>query len=154
VANCPFSIALEYTEDYFRAAQAGGEEAVIRLGAPRWGRWPIFGRRVAVSFGVRADVTDRGRSHDEVLLRWCGRSRLLPDFRGTVRMRIAGHRTRVIVEGEYVPPGGMLGVVFDVLLGRWIAHASLADLAARLAASLGEQERRWRAAAGETAPAG
>jgi hypothetical protein len=152
IAECPFSIALEYAEDFFRAAEAGGEGSVIRLGMPA-GIGALIGRRVILSFGVHSDLTDRGRANEEVAFRWSAGSPLFPAFHGTVRMRIAGRRTRLIVEGDYVPPGGVLGSIFDRMIGRRIARAGLYDFARRLAATLAERERRWRAGLGETASA-
>jgi hypothetical protein len=143
LADCPYSIAQEYAEDYLRRAEAGGPEATIRV------PWPFplpLRQRVTLSFGVHSDVLEEGRPHDEMRVNWRSGSPLLPDFRGTVRFRIDGNRTRVLVDGGYLPPLGVLGRLFDVVLGRFIARAGLQDGADRLARHLTERERAWRAA--------
>lgn len=136
VVDCPFSVAHEYAEDYLGEAERGGGEAVLRAGPLR--------RRVAVRFGLRADATDRGRSNDEIVLRWTARTRLLPYFSGTLRMRIDGTRTRMILEGSYVPPGGRLGALFDAVAGRHIAAATARGLLARIGEALAARELAWR----------
>jgi uncharacterized membrane protein len=95
---------------------------------------------------VRTDLSEPGRPHDEIALQWSSRSRILPDFRGTVRFRIAGSGTRLVLDGEYVPPGGRIGGLFDTLVGRHVARATLRDFAGRLADELARCEREWRAA--------
>jgi hypothetical protein len=98
--------------------------------------------------GIRSDSREPGRSHDEIALRWSARNPLLPDFHGTVSFRIAGGRTRMILEGEYVAPGGRLGALFDAVVGRHIARATLRDLARRLAEELARRETDWWAKQG------
>jgi hypothetical protein len=140
-AACPFSIAEDYAHDYLRRAEQGGAEAVMRV--------PVglgsIGRTVRLDFAPRADTDERGRAHDELLVTWSAGTPLLPSFRGTIRFRIAGDRTRVILDGSYVPPGGTLGRLADRAIGRHIADRTARDLVRRIAADLGERERRWRA---------
>jgi len=66
----------------------------------------------------------------------------LPDFHGVLRFRIESMKTRVILNGEYQPPLGRIGVVFDRLIGRWLALATSRDILNRLAQAL---ETRWTA---------
>ena len=108
---------------------------------------------MAISFGLRSDVQDHGRLHEEVRLRWASGSRFLPDFHGTLRFRIEGTRTRILVDGAYVVPLGVVGTWFDRIAGRRIARASLQELADRIARYLADRERAWRASHGEPAPA-
>lgn len=144
LAECSFSIAQEYATEFLRRAEAGGPEATIRV------PWPSpFGflhHHVALSFGIHEDVLEEGRRHDELRFRWQSGSRLLPDFRGTMRFRIEVLRTRVHVAGGYTVPLGVVGSCFDQLVGKWLARASLQELADRVAAYLGECESTWRAA--------
>jgi hypothetical protein len=143
VAECPFSIAQDYATDYFRLAVSGQEEAEIRVPLPFL---PTFlHRRVGLRFGIRADETEPGRTHDELRVTWSTGTRLLPDFHGTVRLRIAGSGTRIIVDGGYHLPFGPLGYLFDRLIGAYIARASVRDLAQRIAVYLEEREHDWRA---------
>jgi hypothetical protein len=144
LADCSFSIAEEYATEYLRAAEAGGPEAAVRV---PWGlpipplRW-----RVRFTFGLHEDVFEGGRQHDEVRFRWQSGSRLLPDFHGSLRFRIETSRTRVLLEGSYEAPLGMLGRIVDRIVGRRVARASLQEVADRIARHLGERERVWRRA--------
>lgn len=146
ICDCPFSIAQDYAVEYLRRAEAGGPEAVMTA-AP----FIPIGRKVKLSFGLSADISEGGRQHEEIRVLWFAGSKLFPDFRGTIRFRIDGRRTLIIVEGRYVPPLGWFGNVFNRLVGRWIATLTLDDLARRLCVQLERRERLWRAA-NETVP--
>jgi hypothetical protein len=143
LSTCPFSIAQEYAADYFRRAENGHDEAEIRV--PIRFFPPAFHRRVELRFGIRRDASDAGRAHDEIRVRWNTGTPLLPDFHGTVRLRISGAATRVLVEGAYRAPLGAAGRLFDKLIGAYIARVSVSDLAHRIAANLEERECAWRA---------
>ena len=143
-AHCPFSIADEYATEYLRQAEAGGPESTIRV--PWQLPLPAPRHRVAISFGIHRDVVEPGRGHDEVRFWWTSGSRFLPDFRGTMRFRIDGGGTRILVEGEYTVPFGLPGRWFDLAIGRHMARASLQELADRVARYLEERQRSWRAA--------
>jgi hypothetical protein len=143
VAQCSFSIAEDYATEYLSSAANGSTAAAIRL--PWRLPLPALEHRVAMTFGLHYDVLEGGRTHDEVRIRWHSGSFVLPEFRGTLRFRINGTRTTVLVDGSYIAPAGVLGQLFDRLIGRHIAHASLTDFTTRLAAYLGERERLWRA---------
>jgi hypothetical protein len=141
-AACPFSIAQEYAVEYLRRAETGNDEAQIRVPIAFF---PGFlRRRVTVTFGLHYDVAEKGRVHDEIRLRWTAGTPWLPDFRGTMRFRIAGKQTDVLVDGSYRIPFGNVGRVFDNLAGRRIALASLRDLTRRIADALETNERDWR----------
>ena len=142
LAACPFSIAEDYAIEFLRHAESGGEEAAIRLPLPQ--PLPPLRRVVALTFALHFDVEEAGRRHDEVRLRWDSGTSLLPDFHGTIRFRIEGASTRIIIGGSYTVPLGALGRLFDAVLGRHIASATLRDLAERLATTLAERERAWR----------
>jgi hypothetical protein len=146
VADCPFSVAQEYAEGYLRAAESGSDGGVVRAGP--------FARRVVIAHGARSDVTETGRAHDELQLRWSARSPLLPDFHGTLRLRIEGERTRLVLDGRYVPPGGPLGAFFDAVVGKHVAAATADDFLRRIAGALAERERNWRDAAGGPSQSG
>jgi len=142
LAACPFSIAQEYASAYFRRAESGHQEAEIRV--PILFLPALLRRRVGLTFGIHADDTEHGRTHDEIRVRWSTGTPLLPDFHGTVRMRIAGLATRILVDGGYHPPFGTFGYLFDWLIGAYIARASVGDLSHRIAAYLEERELDWR----------
>lgn len=138
-AACPFSIAETYAVQYLGHAEAGAEIRVPLAFLPI-----VVARRVALTFGMHMDVVETGRAHDEIRLHWTTGTPLLPDFRGTVRFRIDGSGTVVLVEGSYRAPFGVLGRAFDALAGRHIAAASVRDLTRRLADHLEAREREWR----------
>jgi hypothetical protein len=142
-AACPFSIAQEYAVEYLRRAEAGAPEADIHV--PIRFLPAFLQRSVAVTFGLHVDVSDAGRPHDEIRIRWNAGTPLLPDFRGTLRFRIAAPGTDVLVDGTYGVPFGALGRIFDDLIGHVIAKASVGDLARRIADALETNERAWRA---------
>jgi hypothetical protein len=135
-ADCPFSVAQSYAEEFLAAAERGEPEAIVRAGPAH----------LAVRFGfeARTDVLERGRIHDEIAVHWTAHSPLLPDFAGTLRFRIAGTRTRFILEGTYVPPGGVFGALFDRVAGRRIAQATAVDLVTQIAARAAAREAAWR----------
>lgn len=141
--TCPFSIAQEYAVAYLKAAEAGGPEARIGISWPK--PLPVLRRRVWFSFGLALDVAEAGRLHDEIRLRWNGGSALFPNFRGTVRFRIAGAGTIVLFDGTYEPPLRIAGLCFDRVIGRWIAKRTLQDLARRICDESERRERDWRA---------
>jgi hypothetical protein len=143
LASCPFSIAQEYASDYFRRAEAGQAEAEIRV--PVRFLPTVIRRRVELRFGIHSDGTEAGRAHDEIRVRWSSGTWLLPEFHGTVRLRISGLGTRVLVDGSYHAPFGVSGRIFDSLVGAYIARASVSDLAHRIAVYLEEREKEWRA---------
>lgn len=142
-AACPFSIAQEYASDYLRRAETGHEEAEIRVPL-RLLHW-LLRRRVGLTFGIRPDAAEAGRGHDEIRVRWSAGTAFLPDFHGTVRLRIAGIATRVLVDGSYTAPLGPLGRLFDGVLGTHMARASVCDLSSRIASYLEAREKDWRA---------
>ncbi len=54
---------------------------------------------------------------------------------------IEATHTRILIEGTYDAPFGVLGRCFDHVIGKRIARASLQDLGDRLATFLGLRER-------------
>lgn len=142
---CPFSIAEDYAIDFLKEAERGGDKACVYAQLP--GPLPALTRGVKFSFGLSEDVTDKGRRHEEILLRWSGGSRFYPDFSGTVRFRIEHLHTRIMIEGAYRPPFGRVGKVFDSFAGRWIAERTLGDLATRISVELETKEQQWRKSA-------
>lgn len=144
VAECPFSIADEYAKEYLQHAEAGGQEALIRV--PWFAGLPPHERRVRVrmTFGLHEDISERGRRHDEIRLCWSNGSRPLPDFRATLCFRIERKQTRILIDGTYAVPPGPFSQCFDRAIGRRAARASLRDFAGNVAAYLAERERDWR----------
>jgi hypothetical protein len=140
VANCPFSLALENAKLIFSSVEGPGLGVRIpfrSLGIPIDGGFKHY---VTVRFHPEPDATDWGRLHDEIDFAWDARSRWLPNFNGVLRMRIEGLRTRVLLQGDYLPPLGRIGALLDRLVGRRLARLTAAELIDRLARAL---EARW-----------
>ena len=145
VVRCPFSVAHDYAEDFFRQAAARGAEVGVRLRDVV----PTVGGRlrqpVRVTSARRPDEAETGRAHDELDICWTAGTRFFPDFRGTLRLRIASvDETRLTLEGTYRPPFGMAGRIFDIVLGRRIARATMCDLLDRLADAMERREAAFR----------
>jgi hypothetical protein len=136
LANCPFSIASDYASAYFKDAERGSKGAVLHAGPLHF--------RVTIRSGLRTDVTEPGRAHDEILLHWSAGTPWLPDFVGTLRMRIENSNTRLLVDGSYAPPGGALGALFDAIAGRRIARSTCDGVLRRIARALEDRELLWR----------
>jgi hypothetical protein len=121
---------------------AGVRIPFLELGLPFPG---ALMHHVVTHFHREDDVTESGRSHDEVDFDWHARSRWLPNFSGVLRFRIESLKTRIIMDGKYVPPLGRFGALFDSLVGHRLARATANDLVARLGREL---EARWAAESG------
>lgn len=129
LADCPFSFAVSQADMIFPILEGrtnGGVRIPYReLGLPLPG---ALTHHVAVNFRRQRDRTEAGRVHDEIAFNWNARSHWLPDFHGILRFRIESLRTRVILSGEYQPPLGRVGAVFDRLIGRRLSVATSRDL--------------------------
>jgi hypothetical protein len=145
VVRCPFSVAHDYAEDFFRDAAEGVELHVpLRDVAPtRGGR---LRRRVRLVAQRILDEDEPGRAHDALEVDWVAGTRFFPDFHGALRLRIDSvETTRLSLEGTYQPPFGGFGTVFDLLIGRRIARATLRDLLERLCDAMERREAEFRA---------
>lgn len=117
IADCPFSAAADYALDFLQEAK--------------------------FSTHLHRDNFESGRMHDEIRIFWESGSTVLPSFSGTVRFRIDRDRTRVLIEGTYAPPLGFAGRVFNEIVGKRIARATLRALAHRLTAYLAARHGAW-----------
>jgi hypothetical protein len=152
VVHCPFSVAHDYAEDFFAHAGDGVELHVpVRDLAPT--RGGHVRRRVRLIAVRLRDEHDPGRVHDALEIDWAAGTRFFPDFHGMLRLRIASvDQTRLTLEGTYQPPLGALGQVFDLVIGRRIARATMADLLRRLGDAMEAREAEFRA--GPPGPSG
>lgn len=151
VVACPFSVAHDYAVDFLRAAERG-----IEIRVPLRDFWRSLGghvrRPVRLVFAAYPDEDEAGRIHDALLIEWNARTRLLPDFHGTLRLRIASvESTRLSLEGAYRPPFGAFGRVFDAVAGQAIARAAMRDLLQRIGDAMERREAEYRAGSGVTA---
>jgi hypothetical protein len=152
VARSPFSVAFEYAAGFFNEAADRGAE----FGLPLRALVPTLGGRLHAPVRIvamqRPDDAEPGRAHDAFEVSWTAGTRFFPDFRGTLRLRIASvDETLLTLEGEYRPPFGGAGAVFDVLIGRRIARATMGDLLERLAAEMEKRQAAVRGGAPSTA---
>jgi len=130
---CPWVRAIAYFDRYLtglpESKRAQGRELRLRvplasLGLP--GQFAID-RDVVTSF---APLTDpRGLDHG-IGVGWTPiGNAALPTFRGSLRITSETAKSSVVVlAGDYEPPVGALGKVFDAVVGRRIAEATADDL--------------------------
>jgi hypothetical protein len=143
--RCPFSVAHEYAAEFFREAESSGIEVQVPLrdffvGLPGRARRPV-----KLVFARHPDETEGGRAHDALKVEWTAGTRLLPDFHGTVRLRIASvEETSITLEGAWRAPLGLLGWAFTFIVGRRIAKSTMRDLLDRLAEALERREQTFR----------
>ncbi|MDQ6943331.1 MAG: hypothetical protein M3169_12560 [Candidatus Eremiobacteraeota bacterium] len=145
VVRCPFSVAHDYAEDFFAHAGEGVELHVpLRDLAPT--RGGHLRRRVRLVAQRQRDEHEPGRAHDALEIDWTAGTRFFPDFRGHLRLRIDSIETTLLMlDGTYEPPGGPFGVVFDLLVGRRVARATMRDLLRRLGDAMEHREAKFRA---------
>ena len=145
VVRCPFSVAHDYAEDFFAEA-AGGVELHVPLRDIAPTRGGHLRRHVRLVAARIPDEHERGRIHDALEIDWAAGTRFFPDFHGALRLRIASvEETRLTLDGTYQPPFGAFGAVFDQLIGRRIARATLHDLLRRLGDAMERREAEFRA---------
>jgi hypothetical protein len=102
-------------------------------------------RPVKLVFAQHPDETEGGRAHDALTVDWTAGTRLLPDFHGTVRLRIATvESTAITLEGAWRLPFRLLGRAFNALIGRRVAKATMGDLLDRLVDALELREQTFR----------
>ena len=145
VVCCPFSVAHDYAEDFLRDAAAGGVELHVPLRDVAPTREGHLRRRVRLVAQRILDDHDPGRVHDALEIDWAAGTRFFPDFHGALRLRIdTVETTRLSLEGTYEPPMGPFGRVFDLLVGRRIARATMRDLLRRLGDAMEQREAKFR----------
>ncbi len=148
VVRCPFSVAHDYAEDFFTYAAQGGVELHVPLRDLAPTRGGRLRRRVRLVAQRRLDEHEPGRAHDALEIDWAAGTRFFPDFHGALRLRIDSvETTRLSLEGTYLPPFGVFGSVFDLLIGRRIARATMHDLLRRLGEAMEAREAAFRAGA-------
>jgi hypothetical protein len=140
---CPLSLVVDEAHVIFPLLEAPspGVRVELRdLGVPLG---LGLSHRVVTTFRRECDLQERGRPHDEIVFGWDADSFLLPNFSGTLRFRVdTVDRTRLLLEGSYVPPFGAAGAMFDRVAGRRLALATLERIVHRLADQL---ESLWTA---------
>jgi hypothetical protein len=148
VVRCPFSVAHEYADGFFRQAAEEGAQ----VGVPLRALVPTLGgglrQPVRLEVARRPDPEEPGRAHDAFEVDWTAATRFFPDYHGRLAIRIESvELSRLTLTGEYRPPFGPLGAIFDRLIGRRIAGATMRDLLDRLGDAMEAREASFR---GET----
>jgi len=127
--QCPFSAALELAEKAVR-----GRSGFYLTPSP-----PL-GERVSVTAKSTDDRTDDARRHDALLIAWRPQTRrMFPDFHGVLTVRPRHHGAFLHLNGQYEPPFGSAGKVFDAIVGRSIARSTLTHLLNDLALDIETQ---------------
>ncbi|MGH7737183.1 MAG: hypothetical protein ACREMP_04875 [Candidatus Tyrphobacter sp.] len=130
--RCPFSAAIEMVA---RLHDSGMEHVVGPFSALR--------APVVCHFSQVRDYTDDARIHEALVLSWEARARIpVPRMKGLITVRPNGATTTLRMDGEYEPPLGFPGRIFDEMAGRHIALRTIR----RFLRELGEHvEAEWRA---------
>jgi hypothetical protein len=128
--RAPSEFTIAYVTTYFEAPayrdEAGGQSIVFPL--------PKAAGGASVEKMVRVALKVHRHRERLVEISWDPiDSELFPRFHGSFKTN-QGEKTSCVLtlEGEYSPPGGPVGAVFDAVAGSHIARASLESLAQRV----------------------
>jgi hypothetical protein len=136
---CPYHSAQRYLAQSVSERVAAGEPTVVTLSLPLPGLDLHKDVRVTFSAGTDPMHFDRPwRVH------WTPDGGPYPDFDGELTVRSDEDYTSSVLElqGEYLPPGGVAGAVFDAVAGSRIAAATARQLLKEIAAELEARYRR------------
>lgn len=145
---CPFSIAASYAADFLRRFEVGPLAGVVEVPIPilGHGRHVMLKHHVRLRVAVHEDPSDTVRRHEALRISWWSESRWLPSLSGTLRFRLASYaETQLLFDGTYTPPFGLVGMIFDKLIGNRVAAATGNELLSRLGSALESKERAFRA---------
>lgn len=143
IVDCPFSTAMEVSETLFPALESSGISIPIhKTGVPIPQAWKC---RITVRFSRQIDADEPGRAHDQLVFHWTTLSPLLPKLNGVLSFRIHTERTKVLFTGTYTPPLGFVGQLFDRIIGRHIAIATMTEIFDQLQNLLEENHRALQA---------
>lgn len=135
IVDCPFAGAIE------RLGEALGEHAQFDVSP-----FPPLAETVHVGWAVIDDVRDEARTHDAISLHWTPEhGRYLPRFHGSVTVRPYYRRTHMRLSGDYEPPFGAAGRIFDRVIGRVLAWMTIRRVLRVLKAWTEERNRAYRA---------
>jgi hypothetical protein len=115
LVDCPFSAAVE------RLGEALGKHAQFDVSP-----FPPLAETVHVGWAVIDDVRDEARIHDAISLHWTPQhGKYLPRFHGTITVRPYFRRSSMRLAGDYEPPFGPAGRIFDRIIGRVLAWLTI-----------------------------
>jgi len=128
--QCTLEELESFLDRFFAALPGSGADSVLRV------RVPLHGD-VAVEKDVVAHIVDleHGVGAYKLAIEWKpAGDGPYPRFRGTLGATAEGAAgpCTLTMTGEYDPPGGVIGRVFDAPLGALIARVTLRELLARL----------------------
>jgi len=90
---------------------------------------------VEVRYSLLYDWTSIAPPRGGVAFAWRPAWRGFPSFGATLTVRPAGKETELVLEGSYVPPGGVIGRLFDRVVGEKLAARTMDGLLDQLAHS-------------------
>lgn len=143
--DCPPQRAQAYLLSHFENARRHHGRAKLTLSATlgsKAGTHVTVERDATATF---APSTDAGGLEYQVQIEWKpATNEPLPNFEGTFRVQWDEEygRCRLVLEGEYDPPLGPVGRVFDAAVGQRIAQGTVRALLESLRAEIEGSYRR------------
>jgi hypothetical protein len=137
--RCPFVDVVPGIHKAFSEAKGSGdyelEVPFERIGLPHIG---TFSRRARVMLG---ETKTRSDGATLIPVRWRdASSNNFPEFDGYIEIiPLGADLTQLAIIGDYVPPFGPVGAIFDAAVGRRIAEVTVEELLVNLRTAL---ERR------------
>ena len=131
IVECPFSATIEFAAEELERSP---EVQVSPLESA--------GESVRLASSVVEDATDAVRKHDALAFAWRARHRgLFPDLHGTLTVRPSVRGSELTLAGQYTPPFGAAGKLFDTIAGHAIARRTLDRFLGHVAQRV---ESRWQ----------
>jgi hypothetical protein len=131
VVHCPDREASQHLAAFIAAHQTGDGTVRIALRLPVGifaDRRTLIERRIIATLYPLRSITDQ---HPTYSVTWSSKGGgPFPQFAGALAVEKSANDDcfGLIVSGHYDPPLGAAGAIFDMTLGRRIAHASARDL--------------------------
>ena len=88
---------------------------------------------VEVQYSLLYDWTRIAPPRGGVAFAWRPAWRGFPSFGATLTIRPAGQETELVLDGSYDPPGGVVGRIFDRIVGQKLATRTMDSLLNQLA---------------------
>jgi hypothetical protein len=145
IVECPPKRAQAYLLDHFQKSAASNGRAMLRLTAivgPEGGSHVTVKRDATATF---APSPGGGGLEYQVLLDWEPASNEpLPKFSGVFRVQWDEDygNCRLVLEGQYDPPLGLVGKAFDAFVGHRIARSTVTALLDQLRLDIEAAHRR------------
>jgi hypothetical protein len=130
----PSGFTAAFVAGYFERFKTAEESLRIQLRVPAEQLGLAGGVDLERNVVATVAWVNGGRPEEGLTITWQPESGgPFPTFSGRLLAKPDGEERSVLaLEGQYVPPGGMLGGLFDGALGAWIARATAHDLLRRL----------------------